>query len=93
MRFIAALEKTNSCWYLIGRARSNGYGSIAADGKRVSGHRFAYAAFVGDIPQGMKLITCAETGPASIRLTWSWSPGLRISGGGTISESPWGTCP
>ncbi|MEV4629351.1 HNH endonuclease signature motif containing protein [Micromonospora sp. NPDC049523] len=49
-RFLAVIEKTSGCWYLSGRARSNGYSTIQIDGTKTSGHRFAYAAFVGDIP-------------------------------------------
>lgn len=49
-RFLAALEKTSTCWYLAGRARSNGYTVIQINGVKMSGHRFAYAAFVADIP-------------------------------------------
>lgn len=54
-RFLAVLQKTDTCWYLAGRARSNGYGLIQLDGLKTSGHRFAYAAFVGDIPDGYEI--------------------------------------
>ena len=50
-RFLAVVEKIDGgCWYLTGRARENGYGTMQLNGMRVSGHRFAYAAFVGDVP-------------------------------------------
>ncbi len=54
-RFLAVVEKADSCWFLTGRARANGYGSIQLGGVKVSGHRFAYAAFVGDIPAGREI--------------------------------------
>jgi hypothetical protein len=54
-RFLAALDETQSCWYLTGRARENGYTTIQVGGVKMSGHRFSYAAFVGTIPHGFEI--------------------------------------
>lgn len=50
-RFLAFVEKTSedSCWYRLTRGRENGYTTITFDHRRVSAHRFSYAAFRGDV--------------------------------------------
>jgi hypothetical protein len=55
-RFMGFVEpQENGCWYRYSRARDNGYTTIMVSGRRVGAHRFAYAAFVGDIPEGMEI--------------------------------------
>lgn len=55
-RFMGFVEKQhNGCWYRYSRARNSGYTTITVAGVRVGAHRFAYAAFVGDIPAGMEV--------------------------------------
>jgi len=50
-RFLGFVEKesTDSCWFRRTRGRESGYTTITFDGHRVSAHRFAYAAFKGDV--------------------------------------------
>ncbi len=55
-RFLGFIEQQPSgCWFRYSRARDNGYTTITVDGRRVGAHRFAFAAFVGDIPAGMEV--------------------------------------
>jgi hypothetical protein len=42
-------ESEDSCWYRLTRARESGYTTITFNGRRVSAHRFSYAAFKGDV--------------------------------------------
>jgi hypothetical protein len=50
-RFLAFVEKTSedSCWYRLTRGRENGYTTITFNHRRVSAHRFSYAAFRGNV--------------------------------------------
>ena len=50
-RFLGFVEKTSedSCWYRLTRGRESGYTTISFNGRRVSAHRFSYAAFIGDV--------------------------------------------
>lgn len=61
-RFMAYVEPDDSgCWFRYSRARNSGYTSIVCDGRSLGSHRFAYAAFVGDIPAGMEIDhTCRD---------------------------------
>ncbi len=55
-RFMGFVEKQDSgCWFRYSRARNSGYTTLQVDGRRIGAHRFAYAAFVGDIPPGMEV--------------------------------------
>lgn len=50
-RFMGFVEKESddSCWYRLTRGRESGYTTITFSGRRVSAHRFSYAAFKGDV--------------------------------------------
>ena len=50
-RFLGFVEKTSeeSCWFRMTRGRESGYTTISFNGRRVSAHRFSYAAFKGDV--------------------------------------------
>lgn len=54
IRFESRMIKTETCWEL---PQSIRYGKITvgtgSERKTVSGHRFAYSTWVGDIPEGM----------------------------------------
>lgn len=41
------------CWIWLGHLDRYGYGQTAVGGKRVTGHRMAWAAYFGDIPNGL----------------------------------------
>jgi len=63
-RFLGFVERQPSgCWFRYSRARDNGYTTITVNGHRIGAHRFAYAAFIGDIPTGMEIDhTCRDRG-------------------------------
>ena len=60
-RFLAKVEKTESCWRWTGGCSSNGYGSfqLPRNGTRqqqkVSAHRFSYEHIKGRVPEGLTL--------------------------------------
>lgn len=56
-RFLAKVEKTETCWLWRGYIAPNGYGQIGmSNPRRVEyAHRAAYELLVGPIPEGMQL--------------------------------------
>lgn len=54
-RIEGSVKKSESgCWLWTGAINpANGYGYLGIDGKTHSAHRFAYRAFVGEIPDGL----------------------------------------
>ena len=56
-RFLGFVEKSSedSCWYRLTRGRESGYTTISFDGRRVSAHRFSYAAFKGDVGEDQEI--------------------------------------
>lgn len=52
-RFIAKIEKTQSCWLWTGPLSQSGYGRASRGTKKVRAHRASYELFVGPIPEGM----------------------------------------
>jgi hypothetical protein len=50
-RFEDKIDKSGECWMWVG-SKTKGYGQIRVDGKTVRAHRFAYEAYVGEIPNG-----------------------------------------
>ena len=58
-RFLAKVEKTDTCWLWLGNINAKGYGVFKINKRYVGAHRFAYATFVGAIPTGMEIAhTC-----------------------------------
>jgi hypothetical protein len=51
-RFMARVQKTDSCWFWIGGCTANGYGAIWYDGRQISAHRFALMREGHVIPDG-----------------------------------------
>jgi hypothetical protein len=51
-RFVAKLDKTDSCWLWTG-FKKNGYGQFWLNRKPVYSHRVAYEMWVGPIPDGL----------------------------------------
>jgi len=53
-RFLAKVQKTQSCWFWIAAKDTHGYGKIGVRAHgTVSAHRLAYELFIGPIPQGL----------------------------------------
>lgn len=71
-RFMKHVEPTGECWIWKGAA-SKAYGRFRVADKIVGAHRFAYLAWVGEIPEaGVVHHTCANTlcvNPAHLQLT------------------------
>ena len=55
-RFWAKVEKTpHGCWLWTGACTKGGYPVFTEQGRQVYAHRWAYARFVGEIPEGMQI--------------------------------------
>lgn len=56
-RFISHGPEFNGepCWEWTGSRFATGYGQFTVGGKPVFAHRFAYATFVGPIPEGLEI--------------------------------------
>lgn len=49
-RFLAKINKQDSCWLFIGANDGNGYGKMGINGHCFRAHVVAYLLYVGDIP-------------------------------------------
>lgn len=54
-RFLAKVEKTDTCWIWTGCLNSDGYGNIKHQDRTISAHRMSYIIFCGEIPKGMSV--------------------------------------
>lgn len=57
-RFLAKVNKTNTCWLWTGSISQRGYGRVRRGGhvgRIIPAHRYAYALFIGPIPDGLVL--------------------------------------
>lgn len=62
-RFIAKVEKTDTCWNWLAYKTPTGYGRFTSQRTRVPAHRFAYESFCGTIPAGFDVDhTCHNRG-------------------------------
>ena len=52
-RFMAKVDKTDSCWVWAGAKTKRGYGKFGVRGKTVSAHRYAYLLLSGPISDGL----------------------------------------
>lgn len=52
-RFLAKVNKTDSCWLRTARIERNGYGRFWLDGRQRGAHRVSYELHVGPIPAGL----------------------------------------
>lgn len=49
----------DKCWVWQGASKGNGYGNVRLGTKNITAHRYAYAIFVGDVPDDMDVChTC-----------------------------------
>ena len=60
-RFMAKVEKTDTCWLWTGETSKPGYGRIRVAGKPWHAHRYAFTYANGPIPDGM--IVCHPNPP------------------------------
>jgi hypothetical protein len=54
-RFLAKVEKTDTCWLWQGGGTGNGYGTFSVAGRMRIAHRWIYEEVVGPIPAGLQL--------------------------------------
>jgi hypothetical protein len=54
-RFMAKVEKTDSCWIWTAQCTPGGYGRFKIGGRPLRAHRVAYELLVGPIPEGLVL--------------------------------------
>lgn len=54
-RFLAKVDKTETCWLWTGWVDRNGYGRFWLDGRSPGAHRVAYELYVGPIPAGLEI--------------------------------------
>lgn len=52
-KFMARVDKTNTCWLWKGIVGNHGRGRIQYKLRRVMAHRVAYEIFIGPIPEGL----------------------------------------
>lgn len=64
-RFFAKVNKTDKCWVWLGAKNDWGYGNFQYEGKIEKAHRVAYRMFIGEIPDGMKVLHRCDT-PACV---------------------------
>jgi len=54
-RFLAKVNKTDSCWLWTSFVERNGYARFWLDGRNQSAHRVSYELWVGPIPEGYEI--------------------------------------
>jgi len=60
-RFLAKVNKTDTCWLWTGALHPDGYGQFKYEGKCRRAHVVAYILFKGPVPEGLELDhTCKE---------------------------------
>ena len=64
-RFMAKVEKTETCWIWKGARNRHGYGKISVGGQPRLAHRVAYGLLVGPIADGLELDHLCRT-PACV---------------------------
>lgn len=50
MRFLAKIQKTDSCWIWKASFVNSGYGQFWYNGKKITAHKFAYTFYKGPVP-------------------------------------------
>lgn len=54
-RFLAKVDKTESCWLWTAFCDKHGYAKFSVGGRTRRAHRFAFERFVGPIPEGYEI--------------------------------------
>jgi len=54
-RFLAKVNKTETCWLWTAWVERNGYGRFWLDGRQHGAHRVSYELYVGPIPDGLEI--------------------------------------
>ena len=54
-RFWSKVDMDGDCWLWTAGRDTGGYSSFSVKGRRLYGHRFAYEALVGPIPDGLEI--------------------------------------
>lgn len=54
-RFLAKVDKTETCWLWTAWVEHNGYGRFWLDGRQHGAHRVAYELYVAPIPPGLEI--------------------------------------
>ena len=55
VRFMAHVEKTDTCWLWTASCTENGYGRFKVSPRHMMAHRASYELFVGRIPDGLQI--------------------------------------
>jgi len=63
-RFLAKVQKTDSCWLWTASIRNYGYGQIGnRPGPPIPAHRVSYELYKGPIPAGIFVLHCCDNPP------------------------------
>ena len=54
-RFLAKVDKTDSCWNWTACCKPAGYGQFRYKSQMVFAHRYSYSVFVGDLIEGLTI--------------------------------------
>lgn len=54
-RILQRTDRSGECWLWTGQLDQAGYAKVKIDGRMQKGHRVAYQAWVGPIPEGLQL--------------------------------------
>ena len=55
IRALVREDPNTGCWIWTGSFAGSGYPTISVGGRKQAGHRVAYEAFIGPIPEGLEL--------------------------------------
>ena len=61
--FLSLVDKTEGCWLWKGGKSRDGYGQFQVNYKNLRAHRYSYATFVGEIPEGLVVMHLCDNPP------------------------------